>query len=355
MFPNLTPVGIILKLNREPMPELGEEVVKADHDFWSKYSAGLIGDWMVYDTPVKDVVAFAEKVYLRHDLEGFSGDADFVHDRGAQRAFSKLRSSSAGIYSWRMGQPPSGGITPARYITKGENRKLMEREADFGCKQAFAFCPGSPEAVFRYVQLLIGLRRLDDALLVAQTGREFDATNSQFSYLIEKLNRIKDQSGAAENIKSEIPQLERAVAENPTNFTQQFELAQDYFKTGQSERGYEVLDRVLHSSRATTGIVISVADAYNRLGKPLKLQDALEKLTEMNPDSPEAWFDLAALRASLGKSASAIETLKKSLDLNARRLVRDPKAHDIREPLAKDKRFDKLRDLEAFKAMLQTP
>jgi tetratricopeptide (TPR) repeat protein len=337
------------------MPELTEDVVKADHDFWSKYSAGLIGNWIVYDTPIKDVVAFAEKVYLRHDLAGFQGDAGFVRDPGAQKAFSKLRSSSAGIYSWRLGQPPSGGIMPAQYIAKGANRKLMEQEADFGCKQAFAFCPASPEAVFRYVQLLIGLRRLDDALLVAQAAHEFDATNSQFNFLIDNLNTIKGQSAATDNIKSEIPQLERAVAENPTNFTQQFDLAQDYFKTGQSERGYEVLDRVLRSPQATTAIVMSIADAYNRLGKALKLQAALEKLTEMNPDSPEAWYDLAALRASLGQSASAVKALKKALDLNATRLVRDPTAHDIREVIAKDKRFNKLRDLEEFKAMLQTP
>ena len=43
----------------------------------------------------------------------------------------------------------------------------MSKEAEFAYKQAFAFCPYSPEAVFRFVNLLIGHQQIDDALLVA--------------------------------------------------------------------------------------------------------------------------------------------------------------------------------------------
>ena len=45
----------------------------------------------------------------------------------------------------------------------------MIKEADFALKQAFAFCPYSPEAVFRYVQLLMTTQRLDDAIIIATT------------------------------------------------------------------------------------------------------------------------------------------------------------------------------------------
>ena len=47
----------------------------------------------------------------------------------------------------------------------------MIKEADFAFRQAFAFCPYSPEAVFRYVNLLLSLQRFDDALMVARPAR----------------------------------------------------------------------------------------------------------------------------------------------------------------------------------------
>jgi hypothetical protein len=148
MFPHLTPSGLIMKINRKETATLSEDVLKQDHEFWSKYSARLVGNWITYDTPVKEVAAFAEKVFLNHDYSGFQGDVDFIRDEAAQKAFSKLRDSIAGIYSWRLGQPPSGGVMPPNFIATGANRTLVEREADFAFKQAWAFCPGSPEAIF---------------------------------------------------------------------------------------------------------------------------------------------------------------------------------------------------------------
>jgi hypothetical protein len=184
-----------MKINRAEIPNLTEDILQQDHEFWSKYAGRFIGDWITYDTSVKDVTDFAEKVYLNHDYSGFQGDLDFIHDEEAQKSFSKLRSSIAGVYSWRLGQPPSGGNTPTEYIAKGADRKLIEREADFAFKQAFALCPYSPEAIYRYVQLLVNARRIDDALLIAQTAAKIDPKNTQFGYLISNLESIKSQSG----------------------------------------------------------------------------------------------------------------------------------------------------------------
>ena len=349
MFPNLTPSGLILKLNREPLPELTEDILRRDHEFWSKYSERLIGNWITYDTPVKDVAAFAEKVYLRHDFDGFKGDVTFARDNEAQKTFSKLRSSSAGIYSWRMGQPPSGGTMPPRYIAEGANGMLVQREADFAFKQAFAFCPYSPEAVFRYVQILVTLRRLDDALLVAQTAQKLAPENSQFTFLVSNLQEIKSRSS---NVENEIVRLEKAVDANPTNFTQQFDLAQKYLQSGRNDRAYQVLDGVLANPKVTLPMVMSLADAYSRLNQLRKLEPVLEKLTQLAPDSPEAWYDLAAVRASLDQTAPALEALKKSLDFSAQRLAQKPNADDLRAKVVADPRFAKLRDTPEFKALV---
>ena len=102
MYPYLTPYGIIMKINRHPLPELTDDIFKGDHEFWKQFSKRLTGDIIDYDTPVSNVVAFVEKIYLRRDFSGFKGDRKFIRDSDAQKSFSKLRSSIGGIYAWRL-------------------------------------------------------------------------------------------------------------------------------------------------------------------------------------------------------------------------------------------------------------
>src|SRR5688572_7514488 len=90
MYPHLTPFGIIMKLNREQLPELTQEIVDKDHLFWSDYSERLIGNWITYDTPISNITQFAERVYVNKNYEGFKGDPRFVRDDDGQKAFSKL-------------------------------------------------------------------------------------------------------------------------------------------------------------------------------------------------------------------------------------------------------------------------
>ena len=55
MYPHLTPFGIIMKINRQPLRELTEDAVRKDHEFWTQYSERLIGNWITYDTSVKEI------------------------------------------------------------------------------------------------------------------------------------------------------------------------------------------------------------------------------------------------------------------------------------------------------------
>src|SRR5208283_1027184 len=145
--------------NRNPLPELPDEVLKRDHAFWSVFSERLIGNWITYDTSVRQIVDFIEKVYLQHDYMGFKGDLRFVRDESAQKAFSKLRSSITGVYAWRLSPQ-----CPDEYRQKtAAGTQALVRETDFAFKQAFAFCPYSPEAVFHYViNFLLPMGRVDD-------------------------------------------------------------------------------------------------------------------------------------------------------------------------------------------------
>jgi Tfp pilus assembly protein PilF len=77
----------------------------------------------------------------------------------------------------------------------------------------------------------------------------------------------------------------------------------------------------------------------------------LEKLVQLDPNSPEFWYELAGSHAMFGQNPAALDSLKKALDLNSKRLAQDTKSKDIRTTLASDPRFAKLRDTPEFKAL----
>ncbi len=189
MYPQLEPHGLIFKLDRQPMTKLPDEVVQKDHEYWAKYVQPMIGDWLHDDTSIAEVAAFAEKTFARHDFSGFKGDPRFIQNAYSHKMFSKLRSSIAGLYGWRV----SHAADPA-------DKERMAREADFAFRQAWALCPYSPEAVYRYVNFLVAQNRVKDAVLVAETAAAMpemqDAAGGQIHNLVKQLQQWNQQSKA---------------------------------------------------------------------------------------------------------------------------------------------------------------
>jgi hypothetical protein len=183
MYPHLTPFGLIMKLNRQPVRSITDDMMSRDHEFWCRYSQRLIGDWITYDTPVSNLCAFVERVHLRHDYSGFEGDRRFVRDMPAQQAFAKMRSALGGLYTWRLGPD-----CPAEHRPKpGLESQRLEREAEFAFKQAYAFCPCSPDALYRFANLLAHQWRLDEARLLAATARKLNPDDADLKKLVDQL------------------------------------------------------------------------------------------------------------------------------------------------------------------------
>ena len=348
MYPYETPFSIIMKINRNPLRELPDEVFKRDHAFWSKYSDRLIGNWITYDTSVKEIVDFIEKVYLRHNYAGFKGDLKFARDDQAQKAFSKLRSSQAGVYAWRLGPQ-----CPEEYRQKNAaGTQALIRETDFACKQAFAFCPYSPEAVIRYVNFLLQYGRIDDALLVAQTCHKLDPYNPQGTTLVKQLEDIKNQSANRSQIETQVQHMENEARTNPGNLPNLLSLAGIYIQMQKTNQAIELFDRALANPHITSNEAGFIAQKFVELGNLTKLEGVLQKIVTLVPDQPEPWYDLAALEAVLGKPDPALQSLHKSLDLNARRLKSNPAAHDLLNEARKDQHFDSLRNLPEFSKLV---
>lgn len=410
MYPYLTPFGIIMKINRQPVRELTDDIIRRDHEFWSRYSQRFIGNWITYDTPVKDITAWVEKVYLRRNFNGFTGDRKFVRDDQAQKCFSKLRSAIAGVYLYRVATTQPG--TP--------EHQRMVKEADFAFRQAVALCPYSPEAVGHYINLLVTpeVHRFDDAVLLANTLLKLDPYNGFAIDLVDKVTRWRtEQSQRGPSA------LEQQVRAHPGDFQARFNLASAYLQAGQNEQGLQTLDAMLHdpqaqpnvyrsllqayssinntsrvqetldklisdfksnpsnmeaglgvvegygtlqkpdlehramdelmaSSNLDAGTLIQLAQQYSAENNQAKVEAAVERLVQIAPGLPEAWYDLAGLKAGLGKDREAIDALRRCFALSNERRKQNPTARDCVADALKDPRFASLRQTPEFKQLV---
>jgi tetratricopeptide (TPR) repeat protein len=347
MYPHLTPFGVIMKINREPLADLTEDTLQRDHEFWKQYSTRLTGNIIDYDTPIKQITDWIEKTYLHRNFEGFTGNRKFIRDNDAQKAFSKLRSSIGGVYAWRLSPQ-----CPPQYRPKSEAAfQRLLKEADFTFRQAFAFCPYSPEALFRYVNLLLQLNRLDDALLVAQTCLKLDPYNAQVIGLVGNLQGIRAQQSSLPP-RVDPQRLEAELKNNPSNPQTAIDLAQTYLQMQQTGRAVQILDGLVGQPSPSPSVLIHAAQIYSQTRDWLKVETSLEKLVKATPESPEAWYDLAGLKASLGKANDAMPALTKALELSAARRQRDTKALDLAVAARGDERFASLRQTPEFQRLV---
>ncbi len=341
MFPYLSPFGIIMKINREPLAEMTEDAVKKDHEFWSRYSERLIGNWITYDTTVKEICDFAERTYLRRDLNGFKGDPKFVRDDNAQKAFSKLRSAQGGLYYWRVSNSKN----------VGENQRML-KEAEFALRQSFAFCPFSPEAVYKYVNLLVNLNRAGDAELVARTCLMFDPESQSIAQLAEQLKGIRDHQVGVQSANSQVAELEKQYQANPTNLEHVFKLASAYVQLQKTNQAVQIFDKLVKMPGADARMLLSVAQAYSQLQNMPGLEEALGRIVAIMPDNAEAWFDYARSQVMVNKPEAALVSLAKAVGLSQTRLMTQPTAKNLLQEALTDPTFVNLRNLPEFQTMV---
>jgi tetratricopeptide (TPR) repeat protein len=324
MYSYLTPYGIIMHIDRTPLAQLPEEMVARDHNFWRQYSTRLVGDWVDENTTTKQLCDFAEKIYLRHDYSGFQGDLKFVRDEDAQKDFSKLREAIGGsIYEWR-----------SMHDNSPEDRARMLKEAEFAFKQAFAFCPYG-EAAYRYVQLLIDMGRIDDALLVAETFLKLDPFNGQVENMVKGLREAgKPQPQGGMTVDQIFDQIKSQVENNQTN------------------RAAEILNQLLHHPQATASIEMEVADFYSQYLRDFpKAEEAMVRATQLESNSSVVWYDLASLQAFEQKTGLAVESLKKAFAANDVERQSDPKMVNLRENAVTNRNFQLIRQTPEFQAL----
>ena len=180
MYPHLSPHGLIFQLHSKPLTKVSPEVIREDQAYWKKFTAELIGDWITDKTSIKELCDFVDKVYLNKNLEGFKGSAGFAKNEDAQKSFSKLRSSLAGLFVWWADHAP-----------ESDEKAEAQAAAELALRQAYALSPALPESLFRYTKLLVDLNRIEDAFLLAKTSLRLDPSNTSMQELVRSLRKAE--------------------------------------------------------------------------------------------------------------------------------------------------------------------
>lgn len=348
MYPYETPFSVIMKINRQPVTELTQDIFDRDHKFWADYSARLCGNWITYDTSVSNICAFVERTFIQHDYKGYTGDLKFMQDEDGQKAFSKLRSSQAGMYAWRL-----SAQCPPEYRQKTPaSQAALIRETDFAFKQAFAFCPFSPEAVYRYINFLLPQGRFDDAILIAKTCHKLDPFNDQVDGLINNLEEMKKQNAEHMKMVGQLGQMENAARENPNDVRNLITLGFTYYQMQNTNEAMKLFDQALASTNLAPDEAATLASFFSQLNNLSQLEAALQKLAELSPSRPEPHYDLAALQAYFGHTSQALTNLKVALDLSAQQLKTNPAARDLMAEARKDPHLNSLRKLPEFQKLV---
>lgn len=342
MYPYETPFGIIMKINRQPQAQLTQDVFDRDHKFWTDYSRRLCGNWITYDTTVQQIADFVKRTYVQNNRAGYIGDYKFLRDEDAQKAFCKLRTAQAGMYAWRC----SPNCPPEYRQKTAALQEALRRETDFAFKQAFAFCPYSEEVMSRYIPFLMQYGRLDDAIIVAQTCHDLDPYNGGVTSTLNNLENFK--RGGAPGLGGN----QNPSSGNAEDYQKIFAQVSAYMQLGQTNSAAQLMAQTVSGLNVPVQVLQAAAQFFARTGNGLQLENVLDKLAAAQPQSPEAWYDLACVQCMLGKRDQALKTLRTAVDLSDRRLKSDPSARDIRAIARNEAGFSSIRASADFQKII---
>ncbi len=295
MYPYIEPYGIILKINKDPLPGFDQDpqrwtaIVERDRKYWTALG--------------KDLLA----------------NPSFKRDDVAQKTFSKLRSAIGGLYA---------------------NRRLM-KEAEEAYLQSIELCPDSPEANFRLAQLYIEMTRFSEAAAILNRYQEHDPYNTKIRDAINAINELQRQN-------SEVGQLEQQHAANPNDRQVALQLVAAYAR----RQRMDAMDALARTLIANTNLgpqeFLMLATMYAQLNRVDPLAEVLTVLTQRFPNESLGWYNFASLQCALKNCDAAVAALERAIAV-------DPPDGQIRKLIREDSRLENCRNLPRFQQLLGEP
>jgi tetratricopeptide (TPR) repeat protein len=250
MYPYMEPFGIILKINKEPLPHLDAAVLERDRKYWDALT------------------------------EDFKSNPRFHRDDVAQKTFSKARSAIGGLYAERAKMARQSGDEAAA-------QRLTE-EAEYAFLQGVALCPDSPEANFRLAQLYLERGRLADATALLETFQQRDPYNGKIREAINSLRDLKQQT-------SQLQELERQYAAQPDNPQIVSELIRAYAARQQIDQLNNLVNTLLARPGLSAHDHLRLAQMYAQINQRDRVRDLITLLSERFPQPELSAEDLLLL------------------------------------------------------------
>ncbi len=290
MYAFLTPYGVIMKIEKDPVPGPQEdpkrwsEIVQRDRKYWDKLT--------------KDFLA----------------REDFLRNSDAKKSFSKMRSAIAGLYSARG----------------------LLAEAEYAFKQSRDLCPESPEACFRLSDLYMRQQRYTEGAQVMKDYLVLDPYNKNAANFLSAI-----QSANTDNARRK--ELEGLMGKGQLDFGKAMELATTYLRLGMEGQFQGLTRGLVDSTNMPPEASLAVARFFEANGRLDMQAYALQKYLARDPSAFKSWIDLGYAQLNLNKPQEAFASLKKAIEVGgevARSLLRN------------DDRFAPLRDAPPFKALV---
>ncbi|MBM3858935.1 MAG: DUF2723 domain-containing protein [Verrucomicrobia bacterium] len=289
MYPYLEPAGVIMKINKEPLPTPQENpglwsmIIQRDRAYWDKLEAE------------------------------FMARPEFRRDSDAQKTFSKLRSAIGGVYAFRR----------------------LVQEAEYAYKQAQRLCAESPEASFRCAQLYMELGQVDKAIDTLKALEELDPLN-------RKIKEARQQLEGAKKAREDIVNLEAARKTDPRNVQLFMQLAQAYARAGQLDRIVGLCDGHLTIPDLNGNELVVIAQTFLQVGQVDKALNTLQRILAANPRDSQAHYAVAIIRANQGALNEALDSLEKAIQITP----------NLREQARNDQRLAPLRFNQRFQQII---
>ncbi|NQU10808.1 DUF2723 domain-containing protein [bacterium] len=256
MYPYLEPHGIIMKINKDPLPGLTPAQLQRDRLYWDAL------------------------------FEELNADPVFHRDDVAQKTFSKLRSAIGGLFAFRG----------------------HHQEAEYAYRQAIQLCPDSPEANFRLAQLYVQTGQLPAARQVLETYHQRDPFNAKIREVIESVQGM-EQAAISER------ELEQQYAQQPDNKGVVLQLAAAYARRNRFDALHALAQTFLARNDLTEMELLQLAQMYDQLRQLDRVTQVLTIMSQRYPRSALAWFNLASVLTARGQCTNATAALQQALAL----------------------------------------
>ncbi len=292
MYPYLRPFGVIMKLEKNPLPSPQE-----NPELW------------------KGIVA-KDKAYWDTLSREFLAREDYRRNNDAKKSFSKMRSALAGLY-----------------LSRG-----MAAEAEYAFRQSLDLCPESPEGCFRLADLYMQQHRFDEARKLMEDYLLVDPYNNS---VVPFLNGIKEAANA-DIRRTELEQMVQKGADLNTVV----ELLSIYQRMNMPEQFATLAASVLNNTNVPTEAYPQIAQICSGARRPDLAIEALKHFVRRDPNNFKAWIDLGLMQLMLNKPAETIASLQKAVSTGG---------ESARTMLRNDNRFGAFKQSVEFQALVPPP